>query len=45
MRLLELKGMPVQMLIDFVHRHGGILGPCPPLRREISELYKHKEIF
>ena len=25
MRLLELKGLPVSMLIEFVHRHGGIL--------------------
>ena len=30
MRLLELRGMPVSMLIDFVHRHGGILGPAHP---------------
>ncbi len=30
MRLLELRGMPVSALIDFVHRHGGILGPAHP---------------
>lgn len=30
MRLLELRGMPVSMLIDVVHRHGGILGPAHP---------------
>lgn len=30
MRLLEMRGMPVAMLIDFVHRHGGILGPAHP---------------
>lgn len=30
MRLLELKGMPVAALIDFVHRHGGVLGPAHP---------------
>lgn len=30
MRLLELRGMPVQMLIDFVHRNGGVLGPAHP---------------
>ena len=30
MRLLELKGLPVSVLIDFVHRHGGILGPAHP---------------
>ena len=27
MRLLEVKGLPVSVLIDFVHRHGGILAP------------------
>lgn len=30
MRLLELKGMPVAVLIDLVHRNGGILGPAHP---------------
>lgn len=30
MRLLELRGMTVSTLIDFVHRHGGILGPAHP---------------
>ena len=30
MRLLELKGLPVSVLIDFVHRHGGVLGPAHP---------------
>lgn len=30
MRLLELKGLPVAVLIDFVHRNGGILGPAHP---------------
>ena len=30
MRLLELKGLPVSVLIDFVHRNGGILGPAHP---------------
>lgn len=29
-RLLELKGLPVSVLIDLVHRHGGILGPAHP---------------
>lgn len=28
--LIELRGMPVSMLIDIVHRHGGILGPAHP---------------
>lgn len=30
MRILELRGLPVSMLIDIVHRHGGILGPAHP---------------
>lgn len=30
LRLLELKGMPVQMLIPIVHNYGGILGPAHP---------------
>ncbi|MDD3360745.1 MAG: PHP domain-containing protein [Hespellia sp.] len=30
MRLLELKGMPVAVLIDLVHRNGGVLGPAHP---------------
>lgn len=28
--LLELRGLPVTMLIDLVHRFGGILGPAHP---------------
>ena len=30
MRLLELKGLPASVLVDFVHRNGGILGPAHP---------------
>lgn len=29
-RLLEVKGLPVSVLIDFVHRNGGVLGPAHP---------------
>ena len=29
-RILEMRGMPVDLLIDIVHRHGGILGPAHP---------------
>ncbi len=28
--ILELRGLPVQFLIDIVHRNGGILGPAHP---------------
>lgn len=30
MRLLELRGLPLSLLIDFVHHHGGICGPAHP---------------
>ena len=30
LRLLELRGMPLQMLIPIVHNYGGILGPAHP---------------
>lgn len=30
MRLLELRGLPLSALIDFVHHHGGIIGPAHP---------------
>ncbi len=28
--LMECRGLPVRVLIDVVHRHGGILGPAHP---------------
>lgn len=28
--LMELRGLPVHLLADIVHRHGGILGPAHP---------------
>lgn len=30
LKILELRGLPVQFLIDIVHKHGGILGPAHP---------------
>lgn len=30
MRLLEMRGLPLSLLIDFVHHHGGICGPAHP---------------
>ena len=30
LRLLELRGIPIQMLIPIVHNYGGILGPAHP---------------
>ena len=39
MRLLELRGMSVSVLIDFVHRHGGILGPAHPCGEKIGRAH------
>ena len=30
LRILELRGLPVKLLIYFVHKYGGILGPAHP---------------
>lgn len=30
LKILELRGLPVQFLIEIVHRNGGILGPAHP---------------
>ena len=51
MRLLELRGLPVSVLIDFVHRHGGILGPAHPCGEKYQsftntrKFYKSPEII
>ena len=45
MRLLELKGMSVQMLIDFCSQARRDPGAGPSVRREIFKFYKHEEVF
>ena len=51
MRLLEVKGLPVSVLIDFVHRHGGILGPAHHAEKKYlsftntSRFYKSPELI
>ena len=51
MRLLELKGLPVSVLIDFVHRNGGVLGPAHPCGEKYmsftntKRFYKNPEII
>lgn len=30
MRILEMRGLPIRILIDIVHKNGGILGPAHP---------------
>lgn len=42
MRLLELRGLPVSILIDFVHHHGGILGPAHPCGEKYLSFTKTK---
>lgn len=36
--LLELRGLPVNVLIDLVHRYGGILGPAHPCGEKYMSL-------
>ena len=51
MRLLELKGLPVSVLIDFVHKNGGVLGPAHPFGEaymsfaHTKRFYKNPEIM
>ncbi len=45
MRLLELRGCRWQMLIDFVHRHGGILGPAHPCGEKYLSFTNTKKFF
>jgi len=51
MRLLELKGLPVSVLIDLVHANGGILGPAHPCGERYMSFtntkryYKNPEIM
>ncbi len=45
MRLLELRGLPVQVLIDFVHRHGGILGPAHPCGEKYLSFANTKKYY
>ena len=45
MRLLEVRGLPVSVLIDFVHRHGGILGPAHPCGEKYLSFTNTKRYF
>ena len=43
--ILELRGLPVQFLIDIVHKNGGILGPAHPCGEKylsITNTRKHR---
>lgn len=45
LKILELRGLPVQFLADIVHRNGGILGPAHPCGEKylsITNTRKHR---
>ena len=41
--LMELRGLPVNLLIDIVHRHGGILGPAHPCGERFLSLTNNRK--
>lgn len=45
MRLLEIRGLPAAVLIDFVHRHGGILGPAHPCGEKYMSYTNTKRFY
>ncbi len=47
LKILELRGLPVQLLIEIVHRNGGILGPAHPCGEKYVSItntrkYRHR---
>lgn len=42
LRVLELRGLPVRLLIDIVHKNGGILGPAHPCGERYLSIIKTK---
>jgi hypothetical protein len=45
MKVLEMRGMPVSMLIDLVHRHGGVLGPAHPCGEKYMSFANTKRFY
>lgn len=45
MRALELRGMPVSLLIDLVHRNGGVLGPAHPCGEKYLSITNTKKFY
>ncbi len=43
LKILELRGLPVQILIDIVHKNGGNIRAGTSLRREIFKLHQYPE--
>lgn len=39
LKILELRGLPVKLLIDIVHFHGGILGPAHPCGEKFLSMF------
>lgn len=39
LKILELRGLPVYILIDLVHKHGGILGPAHPYGEKFLSIF------
>ncbi|MCI7738605.1 MAG: CehA/McbA family metallohydrolase [Lachnospiraceae bacterium] len=44
LRLLEVRGMPVQLLVHVVHRYGGILGPAHPYGAKFVSTMRSKKM-
>jgi len=45
LKILEMRGLPVQFLIDIVHKYGGVLGPAHPCGEKylsITNTSKHR---
>ena len=42
LRILELRGLPIRLLIDIVHKNGGILGPAHPCGERYLSIIKTK---
>lgn len=39
LKILEIRGLPVSILIDIVHHHGGILGPAHPCGEKFLSMF------
>lgn len=45
MRILEMRGLPVSVLIDLVHRNGGVLGPAHPCGEKYLSITNTKRFY
>ncbi len=43
LKILELRGLPVQLLIEIVHKNGGILGPAHPCGEKFLSITKTRK--